>query len=296
MFSITCNGGRCRVLTTLQLDGQNSLMPHFHVVALRYRLQPGDHVSYPDPPPLVFENEVARFGLEKNQLRCEMKSHVATLDEARALIDPILRNWEMEIELARGPGELRFIYENAEIIDQTPAIPGVIRGHVMVAAQEALLVSTGNLTCHITRGKYPDPPVGFHLSPDAESILLRFRGYKGGREPLLSMAYFCLTVVESAAGGRNRRSNSVKTFGIAENVLDKLGDLTTNRGDRAVPRKAHATSKPLTDAEHKWIEATIKQLVLRLCDPPPDHEPLSLSEAHYAAIGKVAVAWSDLEI
>src|SRR5438094_939565 len=176
MFSITCNGGRCRVLTTLQLDGQNSLMPHFHVVALLYRLQPGGHVSYPDLPPLAFENEVARFGLEKNQLRCDMKLHVATSEEARALVDPALRDWEMEIELARGPGELRFIYENAEIIDRTPAIPGVIRGHVMVAAQEALLVSTGNLTCHITRGKYPDPPVGFHLSPDAESILVRFRG------------------------------------------------------------------------------------------------------------------------
>ena len=80
-------------------------MPDFHVVALLYRLQPGDHVSYPDPPPLAFENEVARFGLEKNQLRCDMKLHVATPEEARALVDPALRDWEMEVELARGPRE-----------------------------------------------------------------------------------------------------------------------------------------------------------------------------------------------
>src|SRR6266513_4379738 len=251
-------------------------MPDFHVVALLYRLQPGDHVSYPDLPPLVFENEVARFGLEKNQLRCEMKLHVATSEEARALVDPPLRDWEMEIELARGPGELRFIYENAEIIDRTPAIPGVIRGHVMVTAQDALLVSTGNVTCHITRGKYPDPPVGFHLTPDAESILLRFRGYKDGREPLLSMAYFCLTVVKSAGGGQ---SNAAKAFGIGQSVLSKLGDLTSNRGDRAIARKAHATSQPLTDAEHKWIEAIIKQLVLRLCDPPSRYQRTLLTMA-----------------
>jgi len=64
-------------------------MPDFHVVALRYRLQPGDHVSYPNPPPLAFENEVARFGLEKNQLRCEMKLHVTTSEEARALAAPV---------------------------------------------------------------------------------------------------------------------------------------------------------------------------------------------------------------
>jgi hypothetical protein len=208
-----------------------------------------------------------------------MKLHVTTSEEARALVDPALRDWEMEIELAKGPGELRFIYENAEIIDRTPPTPGVIRNHVLVTLQDALLVSSGTATRHVTRGKYPDAPVGFHLTPDVESILLRFRGYKEGREPLLSMAYFCLTVVESVAGGRNRRRNAAKTFGIAQNVLDKLGDLTANRGDRAIARKAHATSQPLTDAEHKWIKATIKELVLRLCDPPQHSERKQLTMA-----------------
>src|SRR5712691_2484754 len=158
-------------------------MSDLHVVALIYRLQLSDHVSYAEPPPLVFENEIARFRLEKDQLRCELKMHVGTLEEARALIDPILRGWEMEVELARGRGELRLGYENAEIIDRRPPTPGVIRGHVMVALQDALLVSSGTATRHITRGKYPDPPLGFHLTPDAESILLRFRGYQDGREP-----------------------------------------------------------------------------------------------------------------
>ncbi len=240
-------------------------MPDLHVVALIYRLQPSDHISYAEPPPRVFENEVARFRLEKDQLRCEMKLHVATSEEARALVDPILRDWEMEVELARGRGELRFTYENAEIIDRTPPTPGVTRGHVMVTLQEALLVSTGNVTCHITRKNYPEPPVGFHLTADAESILLRFRGYQDGREPLLSMAYFCLTVVLSAAGGL---SNATKAFGIAESVLRKLGELTSNRGDLTTARKARATKHPLTGAERAWIEATVKQLVLHLCEPP----------------------------
>jgi hypothetical protein len=82
------------------------------------------------------------------------------------------------------------------------------------------------------------------------------------------MAYFCLTVVESAAGGRNRRTNAAKTFGISQNVLDKLGDLTTNRGDREIARKAHLNLQPVKGAERAWIEATIKQLILRLCDGP----------------------------
>lgn len=240
-------------------------MSDFHVVALKYRLQPSDHISYAEPPSLVFENEIAHFRLEKGQLRCEMKLHVATSEEARALVEPVLRNWEMEVELARSRGELRFIYEDAEIIDRTPSTPGAIRGHVMVALGGAYSVATANAASHIIRRKYPDPPLGFHLTPDAESILLRFRGYQDGREPLLSMAYFCLTVVLSAAGGL---SNAAKAFGIAGGVLRKLGELTSNRGDRTTARKAHATKHPLTRAERAWIEATVKQLVLRLCEPP----------------------------
>ena len=76
-------------------------MSDIHVVALIYRLQPSDHVSYAEPPPLIFENEVARLGLKKNQLRCEMKLHVATSEEARALVDPTLRDGgSMEIEFS----------------------------------------------------------------------------------------------------------------------------------------------------------------------------------------------------
>jgi hypothetical protein len=253
-------------------------MSDFHVVALKYRLQLSDHISYAEPPPLVFETEAARFHLENNQLRCEMKLHAATSEQARALVDPILRDWEMEVELTRNRGELGFIYEDAEIIDRTPPTPG-IQARVMKVLGGNYLVTMGNVTAHIMRRKYPDPPMGFHLTPDAESILLRFRSYQDGREPLLSMAYFCSTVVESAASGRNRRAKGAKAFGIAENVLDKLGELTSNRGDRTVARKAHSNLQPLTGAERAWIEATIKQLILRLCDGPQRSQRKQLTMA-----------------
>jgi hypothetical protein len=254
------------------------IMSDFHVVSLTYRLQPGEHVSYSNPPPLVFENETARFHLEKGELRCEMKLHVATVEQARALVDPILRDWEMEVELTRNRGELRFIYEDAEIIDRTPPTPGV-QARVMKMLGGSYLVTMGNVTGHVMRRKYPDAPMGFHVTPDAESILLRFRNYQDGREQLLSMAYFCLTVVESAAGGRNRRDKAAKMFGISERVLSKLGDLTTKHGDLATARKAQSNARPLTGNESAWIEATIKQLVLRLCDPPPHYKPKQLTMA-----------------
>ena len=254
------------------------IMSDFHVVSLTYRLQTGEHVSYSNPPPLVFENEIARCHLEKDQLRCEMKLHVATVEQARALVDPILRDWEMEVELTRNRGEFRLIYEDAEIIDRTPPKSG-IQARVLKVLGGNYLVTMDNLTAHIMRRKYPDAPMGFHLTPDAESILLRFRNYQDGREPLLSMAYFCLTVVESAAGGRNRRNKAAKMFEISERVLSKLGDLTTKHGDRATGRKAQSSAQPLTGNESAWIEATIKRLVLQLCDPPSHYERKQLTMA-----------------
>src|SRR5437867_10502764 len=60
------------------LTQQSTVMSDFHIVALKYRLQLSDHISYAKPPPLVFETEAAHFHLENNQLRCDMKLHAAT--------------------------------------------------------------------------------------------------------------------------------------------------------------------------------------------------------------------------
>ena len=207
-----------------------------------------------------------------------MKLHVATVEQARALVEPILRDWEMEVELTRNRGELRFIYHDAEIIDRKPPEPG-IQGRVIEILGGSYLLTMGNVTGHIMRRSYPDAPMGFHLTPDAESILLRFRNYQDGREPLLSMAYFCLTVVQSTATARNRRKNAAQMFMIEKRVLDTLGILTTNRGDRSDARKAQSGTQALTGAERAWIESTIKQLVLQLCDAPAGRErkPLSMT-------------------
>lgn len=80
-----------------------------------------------------------------------MKIHAAASEQARALVDPILRDWEMEVELTRNRGELRFIYEDAEIIDRTPPTPG-IQARVMKVLGGNYLVMTGN--ARMDRGYY----------------------------------------------------------------------------------------------------------------------------------------------
>ncbi len=92
--------------------------------------------------------------------------------------------------------------------------------------------------------------------------------YRDGKELLLSMAYFCLTVVEiiGAPGlkGRQRREVASKLFNIDVDVLNKLGALTSERGDRTTARKARPSPVPLSDREQAWIEAAIKMLVVRV--------------------------------
>jgi hypothetical protein len=41
--------------------GHGKQMSDLHVVALIYQLQLSDNVPYAEPPPLILENEIARF-------------------------------------------------------------------------------------------------------------------------------------------------------------------------------------------------------------------------------------------
>jgi len=75
----------------------------------------------------------------------------------------------------------------------------------------------------------------FRLNPDAESILLRYHGHLDGREPLPAMAYFCLTVLEAKTGGRE---SAARAYRIEKAVLNRMGELTSLRGDRLTARKA----------------------------------------------------------
>lgn len=92
-------------------------------------------------------------------------------------------------------------------------------------------------------------------------------GYLDGREPLLDMAYFCLTQVEFKAGGRKRtrRQLAAARYRIDKDVLAMMGTLTSEHGDRWSARKASA-AHPLTGSQGAWVEATVKHLIWRLGD------------------------------
>ena len=92
----------------------------------------------------------------------------------------------------------------------------------------------------------------------------RYCRFVEGREPLFAMAYFCLSFLE-----RGNRTQAAQHYSIQSDVLKKLGELTSTRGDKATARKLSSTTEPLSSSEATWIESAIKEIIKHLATLRP---------------------------
>jgi len=119
----------------------------------------------------------------------------------------------------------------------------------------------------------------------------RYNGYVHGREPLLTMAYFCLSVLAWSARDwptfskrSHPRRRAAAKYAIELDVLDTLGRLTSILGDAAGGRKRDEQSedRPPTNAEHAWVDAAIKALILQVgawaADPSKQLRQLTMGD------------------
>ena len=231
------------------------------MVSLTYVATPSETTSFDKAAPIEGTIDQFRFRLDRGELRMEPTGHFGSIEEARLQVDPILESWEIDIALRFGNPELSFTYKTSEVVDRDPPPPGT-RQIVMVAtAGELSLV--GSATVHVSRARYPDPPTNFRANPDVHTLWKRYQGYRHGREPLPSMAYFCLTFLEVSAGGRD---NAAKEFKISSSVLNGIGKLASERGDEGTARKyvAIKSGAPLTSSEVQWLEEAVKSIIRRV--------------------------------
>ncbi len=230
-----------------------------HVEALYYEIGTGsDSISYGEPPPLTFENQIGRFSLEDGKLTVELSEHFPDEQSARQLVYPCLRSWEIETDLTANLGQLRFTFQNSKIIDRDPPPPGTTQ--VIYAQGIASMAAVGeNVTVKITCGKYPEPPTAFTTTPDVELAHLRWTQFREGKETLQGMAYFVLTLIETKS--RTRRE-AATTYQISFDVLRKVGELSSTKGDAATARKAKFVE--MTAKEKVWLDSTVKKIILRL--------------------------------
>lgn len=196
-----------------------------HVVSLTYQLVPSERTSFADSAePIEDETDVFSMRLDEGVVTFEMREHHASEASARGAVEPYLRAWEIDHALWAGSSEIRFEFEDAELIDRDPPPPRQPgEPQTVQAGMAAELNLAGSAVANVTRGSYPKPPKDFALDPDVETLWNRHQGYLvGGREPLQSMAYFCLTVVEHAHGGR---AGVAAHYSISNKVFDTLARL-----------------------------------------------------------------------
>ena len=155
------------------------------------------------------------------------------------------------------------MWQFPELIDRMPVPSGTVGVPPRSIKVDRACADSCNFIHARNAPTYPEPPGDFRITPDVETLWNRYDGYREGPEPLLTMGYFCFTVLVTFAGGRAKAAAKYK---IEEAVLRKLGQLTSIRGDPRTARKMTTRMQPLSSNEDAWIQETIKQIIWRLGD------------------------------
>ncbi|MBU1487111.1 hypothetical protein KKH56_03565, partial [bacterium] len=119
-----------------------------------------------------------------------------------------------------------------------------------------------------------------------KTIFDRYRDYLRGREKLGQMAYTCLTeFCGSDKIGNKIRKEIGERYKVEENILKKLGELSSTRGNAGERRKAPPKGgnyQPFTSNEKEWIKLVIKELIIRLgkyeWDPNTPFKKLTMND------------------
>lgn len=236
------------------------------ITCLRYLLKTGLSLEFENPPLLEVESDEFRLKLENGELSAWPKIHYSSESAARGALELYLKAWEINEALRLGQREMCFQYQSATVEDRQPSAGE--------HSEATYVTSSFDLLRSVVQRKqldsYPAPPENFTVSPDVETMWLRYEQYLQGREPILSMANFCLTVLEQSAKSEalkgNPRQKAAQLYNIEFDVLHKLGGLSANRGDEMTARKVSGQSdnQPLSDSEESWIRQCMLILIRRV--------------------------------
>lgn len=228
-----------------------------HVVSLLYRAISAASTAFDHPPPVESETDAFQIRLADGVIKFEVKKHCASEQEARNLVEPYLRAWEIGSALRFGYRIIWFEFKSATVIDRDPSPPTSRLTNIVGS-----IPHLSDITGTVILSHYPSLPDKLVASPDVETMWSRFESYRAGRESLAAMGYLCLTVLGTSAGGRKK---AAKQYRVNLEVLSKLGFLTSEIGDAHTARKVPSNGqfRPHTEAEVLWIEAVVSRLIRR---------------------------------
>jgi hypothetical protein len=225
-----------------------------HVASLRYRITVDEPYEFSNPPDLDIETKDFAGRLSSGVLTLVPKEHFPNEYEIKPIADAFVLAWEVDTGLRDGH-RVRFHFEGCDVIDLNPS-PSM----AFVFGTSAI-ASVGNVTLKVFKTAYPNPPAHFTATPEVDMLWARYCQYWVGKEPLQGTAYFCYSVLKSAAGSNRAASHQ---FGIQEKVLTKLRELSSERGDNLSVRKLTPRTAPLAENERNWLECAIKTVIHHL--------------------------------
>ncbi len=242
-----------------------------HVVALLYGIKHDRSVDYNAADPIEREEEGFTVHVRNEQVRFEMKHHYSSTNDARKALDEYIRAWEFEAGLRYGPNAFELEFTKPEIVDRKPT-----PGEISICIEPLAIIADVHVEARLTIGHsaYPAPPSTIKVTDDARSMYDRLLRSLAGNEPLASMAYFCLTVLEASVEGLGRRSAAAKKYRIEKKVLDEIGRLTCAKGG-ADARKANGTDSDFTAEDRHFLTEAVKKIIYRMAEAACGSETLS---------------------
>ena len=247
-----------------------------HVAVLIYKIEHGDSIDYSKAKPLDHEEAGFRVKITNGQVCFKFKDHYASVDEAREVIGDYIRSWEFDAGLREGPNRFKLKFDQSQIEDRNPT-PGAVS--IGTPIRFSFTVSEPTVT--LSPACYPPPPSGVKLIPDVQTMYDRYMGYRQGREPLKTMAYFCLTILEK----NNSRKVAAKTHGIKFEVLREIGRISTKNCCQQA-RKWSGTNNNLTAQDQRFLEEAIKAIIRRAAEKacPSNSDFPEISMADFSGI------------
>ena len=249
-----------------------------HVVALIYRVEHGDTFNYDNTAPLNLETSEFRLTVEDKQARFELKNDYATESEAQQAMEGYIRAWVFDACLRQNdPDYFRLEFDESVIEDRNPT-PGV---HKVNAGTIKWKFDLSSPSVTLSPGNYLLPPSDVSLDSTVELMYQRYMDYLRGRRSLLSMAQFCLTVLEDSGptSGQQRklktsqkRECAARKYEIEEEDLKKLGNICANRGGPEEARKVDGVAKPLKESEHHLVKQAVKEMIRRVAQRAHDSQ------------------------
>ena len=207
------------------------------------------------------------------QVRFEFKEHYAAEDVAREAIEDYIRAWEFGAGLKNGPDYFKLKFDYAQIEDRKPT-PGVLMVHARPVRFE---VTVGKATCVVSPACYPPPSGVMLITADVQTMYDRYMGYRQGREPLTTMAYFCLTILERSTKKNHSREVAAKTHGIEFEVSqrDRPPFLEERR---PASEKGEWHEQYLTAQDRRFLEEAIKAIIRRAAEKA--YAPIAISRRY----------------